>query len=110
MSSKHIDTKQQRDRTERARLRCWLRAYTHWRNLDEFFTAVLFECGPPPYPISDRHLYYRGVETPEFNRWRDLVADVMNDRLHHRVDPSHTMREYFKWLSTQQDKNRISRL
>jgi len=94
--------------TKRKRIRRVLRDTTHYKNTTEFFTAVLFECGAPPHPITMRDIsnHFPPIEN---SVWRTGVGTHMSVRLHHSIDPSFMTQEFLKWLLRQQESNHISR-
>ena len=99
---------------KRKRLRRYLRAETHWKNPNEFCLAVLFECGAHPHPITPMYIsqgWFVGKVTHDtmnkMHGWRGKVADMMNEKLHHSIDPCHVVQEYLKWLLREQEQGRI---
>ena len=92
----------------RTRFRHWLHDNTHYRNSGEFFTGLLFECGPPPHPVNPRHMYRTMIESPEFHAWRSRVTGSLIDKLPPTMAPAHVVQEYLKWLIRQQENSHIS--
>ncbi len=93
------------------RLRRWLRDETHFKNTNEFFTAILFEVGAPPAPITRAMAHGQFVGVVDHLRltdWRDKLATVMSARTNHSIDPTHAVREYLKWLYQKQESGAIS--
>jgi len=95
------------------RLRFWLRQNTHFKNTHEFFTAILFEGGAPPHPVTQTYISSMGRLSEagfisDMHSWRNRIATIMSERLHHSIDPTFATQEYLKWLLQQQEKNRIS--
>ncbi len=93
------------------RFRQWLRRETHWRNTDEFFTALLFETGAPPTPLTLAYAegkFVSIIDELNLRPWRNELAAVVNQRTHHSIDPSHVVQEYLKWLYRKQESKAIS--
>ena len=107
-----------KDAKQSNRLRHWLRKHTHYRNTNEFFTAILFETGAPPHPITQQIANNEFQSFPQTSKswymwmnnkdWRDRVAGVMSARTHHSIDPSYAVQEYLKWLYQKQESGAIS--
>ena len=98
---------------KRKRLRRYLRAETHWKNPNEFYLAVLFECGAPPHPIDSTYISSNGrlicnkEKWAEMANWHVKVASMVNEKLYWFNDPAHVVREYLKWLLREQEQGRI---
>ena len=105
----------------RKAFRRWLRECTHWRNQTEFFVAMVFECGVPPYPITQEYINWKRVTATNFGSdtgdawtlmadWRDKCSTFISVNTHHSIDPTHLTQEYLKWLLQQQESRSMSRL
>ena len=96
---------------ERKRLRRHLRNETHWKNSREFFIAILFECGPPPYPITRTYITSGGRllsgEWVDMVQWRMSVVAMVSKHVPRYFSKSVIVEDYLKWLLHEQEQGRI---
>ena len=97
------------------RLRSWLRRETHWRNTDEFFTALLFEVGLPPRWFLNPELGQQLDFIPPIEEadnllwaWRERLRAVVNKRCPHYIDPGHVIERYLMWILEMKEKGLLS--
>lgn len=97
------------DGAQTRRIRRVLRDTTHYKNTEEFFSAILLMTGKPPIPLDRDYLYgshaYMKPGWDELLRWREAVIGPLNEWTHHSINPSFLMKEYLEWLMKNQESS-----